>query len=69
MQLRQQSSLMRYSYSYLSGVRCRLFAYGLADATAIPKPYHLLHHLNPDWFYISGTVPAYPGCPGKEAVK
>jgi len=23
---------------------------------------------NPDWFYLSGTR-AYPGCPGKEAVK
>jgi len=21
----------------------------------IPKPRHLLHHLNPDWFYLSGT--------------
>ena len=21
----------------------------------IPKPYHLLRHLNPDWFYLSGT--------------
>jgi len=23
----------------------------------IPKPHHLLPHLNPDWFYLSGTVP------------
>jgi len=23
-------------------------------------------HLKPDWFFL---VPAYPGCPGKEAVK
>ena len=38
---------------YLSGARCRLFAYGPADATAIPKPHHLLPHLNPDWFYLS----------------
>jgi len=44
-----------------------LFAHGPADATAIPKPYHLLRHLNPDWLYLSGT--AFPGCPGKEAVK
>jgi len=22
----------------------------------IPKPHNLLHHLNPDWFYLSGTV-------------
>ena len=40
---------------YLSGARCRLFAHGSADATAIPEPYHLLPHLNPDWFYFSGT--------------
>jgi len=41
---------------YLSGARCRLSAYGPADATAsIPKPHHLLPQLNPDWFYLSGT--------------
>jgi len=38
-------------FSNLSGARCRLFAHGLADATAI----RLLPHLNPDWFYFSGT--------------
>jgi len=32
-----------------------LFAYGPADATAIPIPHHLLSYLNPDWFYLSGT--------------
>ena len=32
---------------------------GPADANAIPKPHHLLPHLNPDWFYLSGT-----GSPG-----
>ena len=47
--------VMRCWCGYLSGVRCRLFAYGPADATAIPKPRHLLRHLNPDWFYLSGT--------------
>ena len=35
--------------------RCILFAYGLAYATASPKPHLLLLHLNPDWFYLSGT--------------
>jgi len=28
--------------------------------------------VNPDWFYQNGSaflVPAYPGCPGKKAVK
>ena len=39
----------------LSGARCRFFACGPADATAIPEPRHLLPHLNPDWFYLSGT--------------
>jgi len=38
-----------------SGARCRLFAYGPADATAIPRPHHLLPRLNADWFYLSGT--------------
>jgi len=27
---------------YLSGVRCRLFAYGPDDATAIPQPHCLI---------------------------
>jgi len=40
---------------YLSAVRCRLFACGPTDATSITKPHHLLPHLNPDWFYLSGT--------------
>jgi len=35
---------------YLYGARRRLFAYGPADATAIPKPRNLLPHINPDWF-------------------
>ena len=38
----------------------RLFAYGPANATAIPKPRYLLRHLN--------LVSAYRGCSGKEAV-
>jgi len=33
-----------------SAARCILFANGPADATAIPKPHHLLTHLDPDWF-------------------
>ena len=32
-----------------------MFAYGPADATVFPKPHRLLPHLNPDWFYLSGT--------------
>jgi len=52
---------------YLSGVRCRLFAYGPANATVVPKPRYLLPHLNPDWFYLSGT--GSPRLSWKEAVK
>jgi len=33
-----------------------LFAYGPADATAIPVPHRILRHLNPDWFYLSGRA-------------
>jgi len=44
-----------------------LFAYGPADATAIPKPHNLLPHLHPDC--CTFLVPAYPGCPRKVAVK
>ena len=40
---------------YLSGARCRLFAYGPASATAVPKLNRLLPHLKSDWFYLSGT--------------
>ena len=59
--------VMRCWRGYLSGARCRLFEYGPADATAIPKPHHLVPHFNPNWFTF--LVPAYPDCPGKWAVK
>jgi len=58
---------MRFWRGYLFAARCRLCAYGPADATAVPKPHHLLPHLNPDWFAF--LVPAYPGHPRKEAAK
>jgi len=32
-----------------------LFAYGPADATAMPTSHHLFPYLNPDWFYLTGT--------------
>ena len=50
-----KNKVMRCWRGYLSGASCRLFACSPAGATAIPKVYHLLPHLNPDWFYISGT--------------
>jgi len=60
--------VMRRWCGYLSGAR--LFACGPADATSIPKPHHLFHHLNPYNFKsITFLVLAYTGCPGKEAVK
>jgi len=34
--------VMRCWCGYLSAARCRLFAHGPADATAIPKAHHLL---------------------------
>ena len=45
----------------ICGARCRLFAYGSADATAIPKPNHLLPHLNsrlvlPFWYRLTQVV-------------
>jgi len=55
---------VRYWCDYLSGARCRLFAYGPADATATPSflaPVKCRSGL-PLW-------PAYPGCPGKKAIK
>ena len=30
-------------------------------------PHHLLLQQNPEWFIL--LVPAYPGCPGKKAIK
>ena len=47
--------VMRRWHSYLSGARCRLFAHGPADATAIWRAHHLLPHVNPGWFYLPGT--------------
>jgi len=62
--------VMRCWYGYLSAARCRLFAYGPADATASPNP--IISCLISHWLVQTGfTFPvlAYPGCPGKEAVK
>jgi len=50
-----KNRVMRCWCGYLTAVRCRLFAHGPADATAIPKPHHFSPHVNPDWFYLSGS--------------
>jgi len=53
--------------AYPSAARCRLFAYGPADATASPNPIiSCLIYLQTGFTFL---VPAYPGCPGKEAIK
>ena len=56
------ASWQRCWCGYPSGARCKLFAYGPADATAIPKA---------DYIQTGFTflVPACPSCPGKEVVK
>ena len=47
----------------LSGKRCRLFAYGPADATAVPKPHHLFASFKfksrlvlPFWYRLTQVV-------------
>ena len=54
--------------AYLSGVGCRLFAYGPADATASQNPVTSCLIQSETGFYLSSKL-AYPGCSGKEAVK
>jgi len=65
-----------------SGARCKWCAYGPTDATATSSSLACSHHLTP-WVKkgchpshgykihmgLTFLVPAYPGCPGKEAVK
>jgi len=55
-------------YGYLCGARCTLFACGPADATAIPKPHHLLPVILIQTAFTF-LVPAYPGRFGKDAVE
>jgi len=48
---------VRYWRSYLSGARCKWFAYGPVDATPPIKSR-----------MFTFLVPAYPNCPGKKTV-
>jgi len=50
---------MRCWHGYFSGARCKLFAYGPADATATQSS---LLQKNPEWFLLTHVV-------GKNAVK
>ena len=52
---------VRYWHSYLSGARCKWFAYGTADATAIPSS---LAPVKSIVVYL--FVPVYSGCSGKK---
>ena len=54
--------VMRCWCGYLSVARCRLFAYGSADATAIPKPNNLLASFKSKlvllfWYRLTQVVP------------
>ena len=59
----KKTRVVGYWHGYLSGARCRL-AYGPADATATHCL--LLQKIQIGFTFL---VPAYPGYPGKEAVK
>jgi len=56
--------VVRYWHSYLSGARCKWFAYGPADATAIPSS---LAPVKSRMVYISGA--GLPRLSWKKAVK
>jgi len=56
-----------YLSIYLSGARCRLFAYGPADATACQNPIiSCLFYIQTGFTFL---VPVYPGCPEKRPFK
>jgi len=44
-----KSWLVRYWHGYLSGVRCKWFAYGPADATATPSSLAKVQNCLPSW--------------------
>jgi len=58
-----KNRVVGYWRGYLSGARCRL-AYGSADAR--PLTVTCFSKIEIAFTFL---VPAYPGCPGKEAVK
>jgi len=54
--------VMRCWRGHLSGTRCKWFAYGPSDATVTPSSLKIQTGL-------TFLVPAYCGCPEKEAVE
>ena len=61
-----KNRLMRCEHCYLPGARSSWFAYGPVDATATPWSLASLKHTQIGSAFL---VPAYPGCPGKDAIK
>jgi len=58
---------MKYWNGYLPGARCRVFAYGPADAIAVQNPHHFcLVGMQNGFVYL---VLAFQGSHGKEAIK
>ena len=55
-----KNSVIRCWYGYLSGVRCRLFAYGSADATESPNPIIFASFISrlvlPFWYRLTHVV-------------
>jgi len=60
-----ENRVMRCWPGYLSGARCRWFAYDPADANVTP----IISCFIKIYIGLTFLVPAYPGCPGKDAVK
>ena len=58
--------MMRCWHGYLSGARCKWFAYGPADATATHSIISCFVKIQ---IGLTFLVPAYQGCPRKEGVK
>jgi len=59
-----KNRVMRCWRGYMSGARCKWFAYDPADATATASSLASLKSRLVSWF----LVPSYSGCPWKEAV-
>ena len=56
--------VVRYWHGYLSGARCKLFAYGVADATATPSS---LAPVKSSMVYLSSA--GLPGLSWRKAIK
>ena len=64
MHLAHKTWVVRYWWGYLSEARCKWFAYSPADATATTSSLASVKSRR-----FTFLMPAYPGCPGKKAIK